>query len=252
MDKLSIYDKPFDKMLAAIFIVAEKYQPSIIYIDEVHKIWKGKKKKGKKGKKGSAGFAFKVDRSLKAFTEDKKKLAKFKKSFKMCKEWVYKGPFNRIKIIGCTNEPQSGSEKDFKKIFDKSIFFPFPDYTTCRLCWKTFIEKLGGKTRIDFPLGTLALITHQGGFTIGAIMETCEFVLSPQRVATLDKQPLKIEEFIGPLSLRKNTEKNEYLENIHFPWAEIPKALKTDPKKVRVANEKAIEEKRLMDGHVVL
>ena len=47
----------------------------------------------------------------------------------------------RITIIGCSNEPHEGSKKDFKKFFDKAIYFPFPDYTTRRLMWKTFIER---------------------------------------------------------------------------------------------------------------
>jgi len=45
----------------------------------------------------------------------------------------------RITIIGCTSEPQNGNKKDFKKFFDKAIYFPFPDYTTRRLMWRTFI-----------------------------------------------------------------------------------------------------------------
>ena len=46
----------------------------------------------------------------------------------------------RITIIGCTNDPDNGSKKEFKKFFDRSLYFPFPDYTTSRLMWKTFIQ----------------------------------------------------------------------------------------------------------------
>lgn len=53
-------------------------------------------------------------------------------------------------MIGCTSEPHEGSKKEFKKFFDKSIYFPFPDYTTRRLMWKTFIEAAGGKIKADF------------------------------------------------------------------------------------------------------
>jgi mannitol-1-phosphate/altronate dehydrogenase len=40
---------------------------------------------------------------------------------------------NRITIIACKSMPQEGSKKEFKKFFDKTIYFPFPDYTTRRL-----------------------------------------------------------------------------------------------------------------------
>merc|ERR1719264_362483 len=56
----------------------------------------------------------------------------------------------RITIVGCTSEPHEGSKKDFKKFFDKAIYFPFPDYTTRRLMWKVFIENAGGKLKADF------------------------------------------------------------------------------------------------------
>ena len=53
----------------------------------------------------------------------------------------------RITIIGCTSEPENGSAKEFKKFFNKAIYFPFPDYSTRRLMWKTFIEKFRGRVR---------------------------------------------------------------------------------------------------------
>jgi len=56
----------------------------------------------------------------------------------------------RITIVGCTSEPQNGSKKDFKKFFDRAIYFPFPDYTTRRLMWKVFIENAGGKLKANF------------------------------------------------------------------------------------------------------
>lgn len=104
-------------------IVAKEYQPSIIYIDECEKVWPAKKKGKKKKKK-------KADPSNPS--RIKKALAKWKPKFI--------DETTRITIIGCTSEPEEASKKDLKKFFDKSIYFPFPDYTTRRLIWKTFIE----------------------------------------------------------------------------------------------------------------
>ena len=70
-------------------------------------------------------------------------------------------------------------KKEFKKFFDKAIYFPFPDYSTRRLMWKTFIEELGGVLRPDFPLSTLAHISH--GYSAGSLKKSVESVLTKYR-----------------------------------------------------------------------
>lgn len=91
----------------------------------------------------------------------------------------------RITVIGCTSEPQEGSKKDFKKFFDKAIYFPFPDYTTRRLMWKTFIEdRAKFKMPPEFPLSTLAHISE--GYSAGSIKTTCEKVLTEFRKTKLE------------------------------------------------------------------
>jgi SpoVK/Ycf46/Vps4 family AAA+-type ATPase len=113
-------------MVAMVMKAAKEYQPSIIYLDECEKIFPAKKK-GKKGKKkgGKKNAATEPGRIKKALTKWKAK-------------WV--NDETRITIIGCTSDPDNGSKKEFKKFFDRSIYFPFPDYTTSRLMWKTFIK----------------------------------------------------------------------------------------------------------------
>ena len=128
--------KENDKLVASVMVVAKEYQPSIIYIDEVHKVFPGKKKKGKKGKKGGK----------KKKASDPSNPVRIKKAMT---KWRAKfmDDKTRITIIGCTSEPENGSAKEFNKFFDKSIYFPFPDYSTRRLMWKTFIERFEGRLR---------------------------------------------------------------------------------------------------------
>lgn len=109
----------------------------------------------------------------------------------------------RITIIGCTSEVEEGSKKDFKKFFDKAIYFPFPDYSTRRLMWKNFIEMMKGKLKQDFPLSTLAHIS--AGYSAGSIKKTCEKVLTEYRLRHMENKPLALSEFIGPLSQMSNT-----------------------------------------------
>lgn len=154
-----------EKMIAMVFVVAKEFMPSVVYIDEAEKVWpaKKKKKKGqKKAKKNDAANKFKII---------KKAIAKWKA------KWVTDE--TRITIVGCTSEPHEGNKKDFKKFFDKAVYFPFPDYSTRRLMWKTFVSQRGGKLRNDFPLSTLAHIS--AGYSAGSIKKTVENVLTDFR-----------------------------------------------------------------------
>ena len=140
------------------------------------------KKKGQKGRKGAEAAA----------------PARIKKALlKTRAQWITDE--TRITIIGCTSEPQEGSKKDFKKFFDKSIYFPFPDYTTRRLMWKTFIENAGGLIKPHFQLSTLAHISE--GYSAGSIKKTCDQVLTKFRKGRLEQRDLTLSEFVGPLPL---------------------------------------------------
>lgn len=73
---------------------------------------------------------------------------------------------DRIAVICHSNKPFEGSMKDMKKLFDKKIYFPYPNYSTRKLLLKHFIErKLGGP--INFSYNTLAHTTE--GFTAGSV-----------------------------------------------------------------------------------
>lgn len=175
-----------DKLVASVMKCAEVYQPAVIYIDEAEKVWAAKKKK-KKGQKG--GGRGKND--LSNPSRYKKTLGKWKA------KWI--NDDTRITIIGCSSEVHECSRAEVKKFFDKSIYFPYPDYTTSCRMWKVFIEQLSARPlRADFPLNTLAHMSI--GYSAGAIRKATEFVLTKFRKSKLDQRPLKVSEFIGPLS----------------------------------------------------
>jgi len=192
--------KDSEKMIAMVMSAAKEYGPSIIYIDEAEKVWPAKKKKKKGQKKASK-------------KGDTKNPARIKTALNKWKpKWITDE--TRITIIGCTSEPHEGSKKEFKKFFDKSIYFPFPDYTTRRLMWKVFIENAGGKLKADFQLSTLAHISE--GYSAGSIKKTCENVLTKFRKERLDQRPLALAEFIGPLSLCGCTMDDQWKEFQNF------------------------------------
>ena len=167
--------KDAEKLVAMVMFTAKHYQPSIIYIDDCHDVFP-QKKKGKKGKKKGGG-------------KDPNNPTRFKKPLiKWRTKWI--NDKTRITIIGCTSNPEGSSKKEFRKFFDKAIFFPFPDYTTRRMMWKSFIESHKGELRPDFPLSTLAHITE--GYSAGSIKRTVDKVLTDFRVKNLQNRPLTL------------------------------------------------------------
>lgn len=180
-----------EKLVASVMKVAKEFEPSVIYIDECERVLPAKKKgKGKKKKKKKKGKSDPTQPN-----RIKKALLAWKKSF--LKDEC------RILIVGCSSDPYDGSKKDFRGFFDKAIYFPFPDYTTRRLLWKTFIENLGGIIKQSFPLSTLAHIS--AGYSAGSIKKTCEKVLTKYRLDHIEARQLTLQEFIGPLSLTHST-----------------------------------------------
>jgi hypothetical protein len=46
---------------------------------------------------------------------------------------------DRIAVIGYSNKPYDGAMKYYKKLFDKCIYFPYPNYSNRKLMLRTFI-----------------------------------------------------------------------------------------------------------------
>ena len=83
---------------------------------------------------------------------------------KKCK---YLEPTDRVVVIGNTDRPNEANMKELKVFFEKKLYFPFPNYSTRKLLFETFIKEKGMKLPEMFPLSTLAHITE--GFTPGSV-----------------------------------------------------------------------------------
>jgi SpoVK/Ycf46/Vps4 family AAA+-type ATPase len=73
---------------------------------------------------------------------------------------------NRVVFIGCTNRYDL-NPKLIKKVFQKTIYFPYPDYGTRMALVKKFVEQKGGSISESLSLSSLAQLTE--GFTAGAV-----------------------------------------------------------------------------------
>lgn len=162
--------------------VAHEYEPCIIMVNEVDLLYPGKKK----------------PKEAKAAAKMKKPLEEVIKCTR---------PAKRVVTICCTNKYEA-SRKDLKKIFDKKIYFPYPDYGTRILLFKTFVEQKGGKLRDSFPLSTLAHLTE--GYPAGSFKIAINKVLTDRRKSQLDQRPLNLNEFIAAFSSTYCVYKQEY------------------------------------------
>ncbi len=105
---------------------------------------------------------------------------------------------DQIAVVACTNKPYDGNIKDMKKMFDKKMYFPYPNYATRKLLIKNFIEQKCGNKILDFPYETFAHVTE--GFTAGSFKSTIDKVLTPFRIERLKDEHLKLNELVNPLS----------------------------------------------------
>ena len=46
---------------------------------------------------------------------------------------------DQITVIACTNKPFDATIKDMKRLFDKKILFPYPNYATRKLLVQHFV-----------------------------------------------------------------------------------------------------------------
>ena len=135
------------RLIWSVIICAKNYQPSIIMVDEFESIFSTVKKK----KDAIPSFGPKM----------KKIIVDMKKN----KLWA---KTDRIAVVGCSSRPYDASMKEMKKLFDKKIYFPYPNYATRKLLIKHFMEARLGKQLDTFPYDTFANTTE--GFTAGSVI----------------------------------------------------------------------------------
>jgi SpoVK/Ycf46/Vps4 family AAA+-type ATPase len=158
-------------MLHTVFKVAKMTAPSVIYIDEVEKVFCTDKKLSKTwGLRESAGRI-------------KKDLLKEVKALK---------PGDRVVVIGNAREPWTCAKKDHKAFcgfFDKIFVSPAPEYGARRAVWTALIARRGNgsTTPPDFAMSTLAHLSE--GHTPGTMDAVVREVLTEKRIEEANRLP---------------------------------------------------------------
>ncbi len=178
-------------MLHTVFKVAKMTAPSVIYIDEVEKVFCTDKKLSKTwGLRESAGRI-------------KKDLLKEVKALK---------PGDRVVVIGNAREPWTCAKKDHKAFcgfFDKIFVSPAPEYGARRAVWTALIARRGNgsTTPPEFAMSTLAHLSE--GHTPGTMDAVVREVLTEKRIEEANRlpfaaaKPLTADEFLIALAERE-------------------------------------------------
>lgn len=168
-----------------VFLCAQDMAPSVIYIDQVEQVFQAVKK-GKKGGDPNAPNRIKKD------------LASAIKQVKRGPEATEQ---DRILFIGSTSKPydENIDMKELMASFDEKVWVSYPEYGSRVLLWQKAME--AHNVFVDsskLNISTLARISD--GYSAGSIKQTVDRVLTARRVQQLKVRPLKVQEFIGPLS----------------------------------------------------
>merc|ERR1712061_435409 len=199
------------------FICAQDMAPSIIYIDQVDQVFQAVKKK----RGGDANAPSRIKKDIAAAIKQ-----------------VNRGPEateqDRILFIGSTSRPWEDTvdRKELMNSFDEKVWVSFPEYGSRVVLWQKFME--GHNVAVDptkLNISTLARVSD--GYSAGAIKQTVDRVLTTRRVQQLRNRPLKVQEFIGPLSRTAYCWPEDYHHLRDFDF--------------EATGEKALHEKRLAE-----
>jgi SpoVK/Ycf46/Vps4 family AAA+-type ATPase len=204
-------------MLHIVFKVARTMAPSVIFIDEVEKVFLSDKKKLKE-------FA-----SVEPYNRIKKDLVKVHLlvltsmpcTFSLppiaqsaihpmhrVQEMKQLKPGDRVLVVGSSSEPYLCSKKDEAALvafFQKHIHMPLPDYASRQIIWPGLLRKHGVPDLYDFDWPTLAQISEN--YSSGQLDLVVASLLSEQRLQRLKlghvSNALQMQEFVNWLALLK-------------------------------------------------
>lgn len=192
--------KELSKLIHLTFELADYFQPSVVYIDQIEKIFITSKKRAvidaARMKKDLLSHCLKINKD------------------------------RRILIVGNSSEPFNSSVdmNEMKKFFYDSTnnlqiplmcYIPYPSYSNRMRLWQHFIQELGTVSIEElnesskFELSILTLLSE--GYTGGSIEQTCKLVLTKRRFDKYyrEHQVFTTQEFLRALSKTIYTYKDD-------------------------------------------
>ncbi|RHW67884.1 ATPase family associated with various cellular activities (AAA) [Trypanosoma brucei equiperdum] len=169
-------------IIQTVFYLAKVMAPSVIYIDNVEKLFLRKKRKGPK------------DPLMKRGRKMKKEVLKGIASI---------SPTDRVIVIGCTCAPYDAEFNAMVNNFAHMVYCGCPDYASRVVV----LQELAGSHTGDVwslkpeHYHELALLTE--GFTCGDISAVFEEVLTKRRLRRIEQRPLTADDFLSAVARAK-------------------------------------------------
>lgn len=187
------------KLVQATFRVARALAPSVVYLDEVEKVFMGGK--GKKKKKGEAGAG---------------KSAKIKKD--LVQQMKELDATDRVLVIGNSRSPWDAEFKEISAFFKRMICCVNPDYASRLLLWQNRCKQRGATLKDD-EYEVLAYMSNR--YSSGTIMKIVDETLTARRVKRIGQRPPKADEFLPALARAQPVFKDDYEQMKEFS-AKLP------------------------------
>jgi AAA+ superfamily predicted ATPase len=179
------------QLVYKVYCCAQDMAPSVIYIDQVEQVFQASKKK----KGGDANAPSRIMPTVIA-------------AIKQIQRGSISTEQDRILFIGATSRPfdENVNSAELIKAFDEKVWVSFPEYGSRVMLWQKFMEADTSKTppeprNVGDPTklsSTLASVSE--GYSTGSVKQTVDRVLTNRRVQQIKNRPLKVQEFLGPLS----------------------------------------------------
>ncbi|CCW61799.1 unnamed protein product [Phytomonas sp. EM1] len=195
--------KGIPKIVQLVFYVARIMGPSIIYMDNIEKVFPAKGTSKKKDPLALRG--------------------------KKIKKEILKGlntmqPSDRVLLVATTCEPWMADRDTLVNVFPHALWFPSPDYATRISLLRHFVlskippgqerNAATNDARSPFLYEQLALLTE--GWTTGQLKRMVDKTLIERRIEQLIQRPLQANDFVVALAEEKARSKEEDQKMIEF------------------------------------
>ncbi|XP_045529335.1 IQ and AAA domain-containing protein 1-like isoform X1 [Pieris brassicae] len=189
-------DKPA-KALTEVFLAAKVFQPTVIYMRNIERVF-----------------------CKKVAPEDKYLQAKAMAGplSKLIKQMI---PEDKVIFIATCSSPLIAQTKPMVTLFNEIILVPRTDYNSLRTFFYDRLQMIRSMPR-DYCVQALAQVLQGYGF--GVIVEVFNRVLTPERIVRLNVTPLTPAEFLDPIFQigLEATTMEEYQEFVDFYIANSP------------------------------
>jgi SpoVK/Ycf46/Vps4 family AAA+-type ATPase len=167
------------KMIQMVFRIARSLAPSVIYIDQVEKIFAGK---GKGKKKKGDPIAARAGKMKKDIIAGLKELE----------------PTDRVLVIGNSRCPWEADMKELTSFFRGTVCCVHPDYASRMELWQQLLKAKGASLPNYHDYEILAYMTNK--YTSGTIAQIISETLTERRLKRLSQRGIRCEEFLPALS----------------------------------------------------